>query len=244
MAAGAKRRRARVRRRTGGPRRRAPGRRRRADGLGRLRATGSGACAVIAVLVVAGPWMACIGGPPSDADDLCSIFREKRSWYRSAQRTYERWGVPEAVQLAIIHQESSFRSSARPPRRRILGFLPGPRLSSAYGYGQVIDSTWDRYRRATDRSGADRDDFGDVADFIGWYVERIHRRTGIPKNDATELYAAYHEGPGGYVRGTHLDKPRVSRTAVRVGRRASRYQAQYERCREDLSRDGFFFGLF
>jgi hypothetical protein len=190
------------------------------------------------------PWMGCMGGPPSDADDICSIFSEKRSWHRSAVGAFERWGVPEAVQLAIIHQESSFRATARPPRRRFLGFLPGPRPSSAYGYGQVVDSTWDRYRRTTGRLGASRDDFDDVVDFIGWYADRIHRRTGVAKNDATELYAAYHEGPAGYRRGTHLAKPKVSRVAVRVGHRASRYQSQYDACREDLSRRRRFLGIF
>ncbi|MAJ60713.1 MAG: hypothetical protein CBC48_12290, partial [bacterium TMED88] len=149
-------------------------------------------------------WAACGGGPPKEPEDLCSIFREKRHWHRSAERSYEKWGISPAIQLAIIHQESSFRSNARPPREQILWIFPGPRPSSAYGYGQVIDETWDDYRRNLDRSGASRRNFSDVVDFIGWYGDRIHRRTGIDKNDATELYAAYHEGPGGYLRGNHL----------------------------------------
>ena len=189
------------------------------------------------------PWMACMGGPPREPDDLCSIFREKRSWHRSAQRSFERWGVPESVQLAIIHQESSFRSDARPARRKILWVLPGPRPSSAYGYGQVIDETWQGYLRANGLRRASRDDFEDVADFIGWYGDRIHKRAGVSKWNATEMYAAYHEGPGGYLRGTHLSKPWLGRVAVRVGHRAKRYQAQYEGCREDLSRKRFL-GIF
>lgn len=194
-------------------------------------------------LIVPLLFVACLGGPPQEPEDLCSIFREKRSWHRSAKQAYERWGVPEAVQLAIIHQESSFRANARPPRRRFLWVFPGPRLSSAYGYGQVIDETWEGYRRASGRRGASRDDFADVADFIGWYGDRIHKRTGVAKHDATEMYAAYHEGPGGYLRGTHLQKGWLSRVAVRVGHRADRYQAQYETCREDLERKRFL-GIF
>lgn len=175
-----------------------------------------------------------MGGPPSDADDICSIFSEKRSWHRSAVGAFERWGVPEAVQLAIIHQESSFRARARPPRRRILWIFPGPRPSSAYGYGQVVDSTWDRYRRDTGQPGADRDDFGDVVDFIGWYAVHIERRAGIPRNDAYRLYLAYHEGPRGYVRGNHRHKAWLDRAARKVKHRADRYHQQYLGCRDRL----------
>ena len=188
-------------------------------------------------------WVSCGSGPPQEPEDLCSIFREKRHWHRSAQASYEKWGVPEAVQLAIIHQESSFRSNARPPREQILWIFPGPRSSSAYGYGQVIDDTWSDYRRSVGRSGASRKDFDDVTDFIGWYGHRIHQRTGIDKGNATELYAAYHEGPDGYLRGNHLSKAWLGRVSVRVGHRASRYQRQYVDCREELSRPRFF-GLF
>jgi hypothetical protein len=203
------------------------------------------ATAVVLILLVAlaTPWLACMGGPPRDADDICAIFDEKHSWYRSARQAAERWGVPESVQLAIIFQESSFRATARPPRSRILWVLPGPRLSSAYGYGQVVDPTWERYVRATDNRRAARHDFSDVTDFIGWYGDRIHRRTGIAKHDAGNLYMAYHEGPGGFIRGTHAGKPWLQKVAGRVDRRAGSYAQQYASCQESLAR-GRFFGLF
>jgi len=197
--------------------------------------------ALVALLVT--PWLACMSGPPDDPEDICSIFRERRGWLRSAAAASERWGVPESVQLAIIHQESSFRATARPPRRSLLWVLPGPRPSTAYGYGQVLDSTWRRYQQSTGRPHASRDDFADVTDFIGWYADGIHRRTGISKRDARELYAAYHEGPGGYVRGSHRAKPWLSGVSTRVARRAVRYQAQLDGCREDLARKRFL-GLF
>jgi len=51
--------------------------------------------------------------------------------------------------MAIIRQESSFQADAQPPRSRILWIIPGPRPSSAYGYSQALDGTWDWYRQAT-----------------------------------------------------------------------------------------------
>ena len=206
---------------------RGPALRQGASGARRLGIAG------LATLVVACA-LACTSGPPRDPDDLCSIFRERRSWYHGAVRARERWGVPEAVQIAIIHQESSFRAEARPPRRRWLGFLPGARPSSAYGYGQVIDPTWARYRRATGRGDAARDEFADVTDFIGWYGDRIHRRTGIPKQDASRLYLAYHEGASGYLRGSHQSKGWLAGASRQVGARAARYQRQYDACRDEL----------
>ena len=188
---------------------------------------------------------ACASGPPRDPDDLCAIFREKRGWYAAARESSERWGVPEAVQLAFVHQESRFDAQARPPRRRLFGFIPTTRPSSAYGYGQVKKGTWNDYRRATGNRGADRDDFDDVADFIGWYGNVIQRATGVAKHDAYRLYLAYHEGPTGYRRASYRKKSWLLGVARKVDARAQRYAAQDASCRADLGepRRGWF-GLF
>ncbi len=184
--------------------------------------------------------LACVSPPPRKADNLCDIFKEKRSWYKAALRSYDRWGVPESVQLAVIKQESSFRARARPKRSKVLWVLPGPRPSSAYGYGQVLDDTWEMYQKSTGRRGADRDDFADVTDFIGWYSHRVHMRTGVAKNDSYGLYLAYHEGTGGYLRASYATKPEVQAIARKVDRQAQRYQAQYSTCKEDLARPWYW----
>ena len=101
----------------------------------------------------------CVTPPPARLDDLCAIFGERAGWYRAARESAERWGVSEAIQLAIVHQESRFRANARPPRGHFLWIFPGRRPSSAYGYGQVIDTTWRTYENGTRNWGADRDDF-------------------------------------------------------------------------------------
>jgi hypothetical protein len=181
--------------------------------------------------------------PPQRPDDACAIFREKKGWYEEALDASKRWGVPIAIQLAFIRQESSFDGDAKPPRRKILGFIPGPRPSNAEGYAQALESTWNEYRKATGASGADRDEFGDAVDFIGWYNSRSAKMCGIPKDDAYRLYLAYHEGPTGYRRGTHRRKAWLLGTAERVASRAARYGSQLSRCERELTPKarGWFF---
>ncbi len=192
------------------------------------------------VVAALGLVAACATDPPRNPEDLCAIFTEKRDWYRSARRSFARWGIPESIQLAVIHQESRFQSDVRPPRRRFLWIFPGRRPSSALGYGQVVDETWNAYVRSTGRWGADRDELEDVVDFIGWYGDRIHRRAGVAKSDAYHLYLAYHEGPDGFRRGSHRGKAWLQTVARSVKARAQRYERQYAGCRERLARRRWF----
>lgn len=188
-------------------------------------------------IVLALMFQACASLPPRNIDDLCEIFGQKRHWYEGARRSFERWGVPEPLQLAVVHQESRFRPNARPDWRRVLWVVPVGRMSSAYGYGQVKDGTWFDYTRATGNHGASRDDFVDVVDFIGWYGDVIHRRTAVAKDDAYHLYLAYHEGPGGFTRQSHHAKPWLLDVARKVEARSKLYQSQYQGCANQLARD-------
>ena len=196
-----------------------------------------------ALMVVAAVMAGCSATrPPRQVDDACSIFREKDDWYADARDARERWGVPISIQLAFIRQESSFDGEARPPRKWYLGFIPGSRASNAHGYAQALKSTWDEYRKATGESGADRDEFGDAVDFIGWYNARSAKLCGIPKNDAYRLYLAYHEGPGGYKKGSHRRKEWLLTTAKKVATRAERYRSQLASCEKELaSKKRFWF---
>lgn len=173
---------------------------------------------------------ACANLPPRDIDDLCAIFAERPSWERAAARTAATWSVPASVQLAIIHQESRFRPEARPGWRRLLWVLPVGRLSSAYGYGQVKDGTWQDYRERRGNARADRTDFADVSDFIGWYASVIGKTTGTAPRDAYNLYLGYHEGPAGFARGNHRDKAWLLKVARKVEARSDLYRAQYASC--------------
>ena len=68
----------------------------------------------------------CNSAPPANPGDVCSIFTERTSWYRAAKAAEERWQTPIALNMAIIYQESSFRSRARPARERFCGYSPEP----------------------------------------------------------------------------------------------------------------------
>jgi hypothetical protein len=180
----------------------------------------------------------CATTPPSNPDDLCSVFREKKDWYENAHNAARRWGMPVPIQMAILRQESAFVDDARPPRKRLFGLIPTVRPSSAYGYSQAKDSTWDWYRDKSGNRGADRDDFADAADFVGWYGDMSHRLLGISKGDAYRQYLAYHEGHGGYRRGTYRGKDWLIGTARKVAARADRYGSQLAGCQADLERGG------
>ena len=188
------------------------------------------------VALGSGLFSACSNTPPRNTANGCALFDEKDDWYEYARDSYEKWGIPIHVQLAIIYQESRFYHDARPPRAQLLGFIPWFRPTSAYGYGQVKDSTWDWYRKATGNRWADRDDFEDVVDFIGWYGYQSHRRLGISRQDAYNQYLAYHEGHGGWKRKTYRRKPWLLKVARKVEARAARYQAQLKACEDDLDK--------
>lgn len=172
--------------------------------------------------------------PPKNTKNLCLIFDEKGGWYKDAKRAYRRWGSPIPVMMAMMHRESSFKRKAKPPRKRILLIIPGPRSSTAYGYSQALESTWNIYKRETGRYGADRNDFDDAIDFIGWYNHKSHIECGIRPDNAYALYLAYHEGQGGFNRGTYKNKDWLKKAANEVASQAKYYQEQLQGCQKRL----------
>jgi len=183
-------------------------------------------------------WGCAAPSPPKRLDNICEIFRENRDWYEDAQNSYKRWGIPIPVMMAILHHESRYVSDAKPPRTTCLWIFPGPRPSSAYGYAQAKDETWEEYKESTGNSWADRDDFEDAIDFVGWYSYLSHKKCYIPKNDAYNLYLAYHEGRGGFNRKTYQKKAWLLRVAKRVQTTASQYKSQLAACEGEFKKKG------
>ena len=182
----------------------------------------------------------CSNTPPKNINNICDIFEEKDDWYDDAKDSFERWGVPIQVQMAIIHQESSFKYDAKTEMEYFLWIIPIGRKSSAYGYAQVKDETWDWYIKSTHNWGADRDDFDDAVDFIGWYVKKTHDTLKVSKWDAKNQYLAYHEGHGGYKRKTYNKKPWLIKVAAKVDKNARKYSAQLKTCEDELNSSWWF----
>ena len=132
--------------------------------------------------------------------------------------------------MAIIYQESKFIGNARTPHQFVLGVIPVGRQSSAYGYSQALDGTWEEYQADQSQRRARRDDIADATDFMGWYMADTLGETGVPLNDARNQYLAYHEGRSGYARGSYNDKQWLVRIAGEIADRAVMYDAQLRSC--------------
>jgi len=176
---------------------------------------------------------ACGGGrfsAPRNLDNACSIVRERPQYLRAMKTSERRWGVPIHVQMAVIHQESKFIGNAKTPHNYLLGIIPLGRQSSAYGYSQALDGTWEEYQSDQGHYWARRDSIKDATDFIGWYFDETEKKLGLSKWDTRAQYLAYHEGRGGYARGNHRDKPWLMAVANKVSDRADRYRTQLATC--------------
>lgn len=186
----------------------------------------------------------CSVSPPKQPDDLCKIFFEKDDWYDAAVDMKDKYGVPIHVPMAMMYQESSFKAEAKPPKDYIMfGLIPWGRVSSAYGYSQAKTMTWYDYIKATGNSGADRDDFEDAIDFMGWFITQSNRINGVSKWDAYAQYLNYHEGWGGYKRQTYNQKRWLIGVANKVKARSLTYAGQLKQCEDELNR-GWLMKLF
>ncbi|MGX5913666.1 hypothetical protein ACR0ST_02925 [Aliidiomarina sp. Khilg15.8] len=190
------------------------------------------ALVLVSTLVIS----SCTTAPPEDPENICNIFEERRDWWRDSKDMNKEWGVPIHVPMAMMYQESSFRSRALPPRRYVLGFIPWGRVSDAYGYAQAKTMTWDDYIRETGKRRARRDNFGDAIDFMGWFITKSQQINGVSKWDAYAQYLNYHEGWGGYQRRTYLQKQWLVQVSRKVDQRSGRYAAQLNGCEERLNR--------
>ena len=163
-------------------------------------------------------------------DHACSILDSNRSWKRAVTKTTQKWGVSPGMQLSFILTESNFRPRAKTQKTYFLGFFPTGRLSSAFGYAQAIDSTWETYQKKSGNRFSSRTSFSDSVDFIGWYATETNRKLKLRKSDVFNQYLAYHQGHAGFKRGTYKQKPNLIKAAKRTQNNAIKYNSQLKNC--------------
>lgn len=187
------------------------------------------------VLIAAALLLAGCASAPRSINNVCAVFEQQdgwvRNWQRSARAAERRHGIPVAILMATIRKESGFQSNAKPPRRQLLGFIPWKRQSSAYGFAQALDGTWDEYQRERGGFAANRSNFDDSVDFVGWYHAKTAQKFGIAPTDAFNLYLAYYSGWGGYSKGSWQSNPSLQRTARETADMAASYERQLRDCR-------------
>jgi hypothetical protein len=169
---------------------------------------------------------------PRELDNACSIVSERPAYLRAFKAAERKWGVPVPVMMAIIYQESKFIGNNRTPHQYALGVIPIGRQSSAFGYSQALDGTWEEYQNSEGNRRSRRDDIKDATDFMGWYMSHTRDEVGIPLNNTRDQYLAYHDGRTGFKRGTWRSKGWLIRIASEVDSRAVMYDAQLRSCRK------------
>ena len=169
-------------------------------------------------------------GIPKNQEDACSILKQKKSWRSALKKTQRKWGISAGMQLAFIKTESNFRSTARTERKYFLGLIPSGRISSAYGYSQALDGTWNEYKKRTGNRYHRRSNFAHSTNFIGWYVDKSSKLLGISKNNAYLHYLAYHQGQAGFKTGAYRTKSGLLKVAKKTAYNKKIFDRQLKKC--------------
>lgn len=171
---------------------------------------------------------------PERINNICAVFDQNdgffNNWQSSAKAAEAKYGIPVPVLMATIRKESGFKHNARPPRKYYLGFIPGKRASSAYGYSQALDGTWSQYVSQSGNYGARRTSFEDAVDFVGWYHQKTVDTYKVQPGDTYNLYLAYYAGWGGYGKGVWRGNASLQKYARETAKMALDYDSQLQAC--------------
>ena len=181
------------------------------------------------IIIILLTFSGCTVSIPNNQDDICRIIDENPRWENILLNAQQKWGTEPSTVMAIIRQESSFKPNAAPDREKILGVIPWKRPSSAKGYAQAVNSTWEDYKKETGNWRASRSSFSSSVDFIGWYLSKAPSAR-IQPQEVDKLYLAYHEGYGGYKRETYKGKSWLIDTARKVKFNSLKYKRQLNSC--------------
>ncbi|MEC7030568.1 MAG: transglycosylase SLT domain-containing protein [Pseudomonadota bacterium] len=167
------------------------------------------------------------------SNNICKVVSSHYGWRSALSQTQKKYGISPGLVLSVIFHESSFKAEARPPKEKLLGFIPW-QTATAYGYAQVKDETWAWYKSHNPGVFQSRNQFPDAVDFIAWYYKMFHLRLEKEGYDddvtAADFYLAYHDGIGGFLQGTWREKQWVVLKAEKVAQLAEQYDQQLKQC--------------
>jgi hypothetical protein len=110
--------------------------------------------------------------------------------------------------------------------------IPMGRQSTAYGYSQALNGTWEEYQAAEGGRGAKRDDIADATDFMGWYFTETRRKPGHPAGRRRGAVSGLSRGPHRLCQPVLPGQALAGRRcADRVGARSEMYRDQLATCR-------------
>jgi hypothetical protein len=153
------------------------------------------------------------GPPPANA--TCALLASHKGWSEALALAQQRWEIPPAPVMAVVRQESNFEV----PKHTKQPLAP-------FGYAQADARTWSAYRTAVKHPRADRANFADAVDFIGWYFAATQARTGARYSDVVTHYLSYSRGqnrPG-------KASPAARKNAAKVAAYAKTYAKDLAAC--------------
>lgn len=154
----------------------------------------------------------------------CEILANHPNWKTSLQKAEKKYGLPPALAMGLIYQESRFNANAKNPN------------STAYGYSQAIDATWKHFQQEV-KANARRDNFDDSVQFVGWYMAQLSKSLKLKMTDSYNLYMAYMLGATGFKRykaGTFKDKVKIQedkKLSKKVKNYTNLYASQLKKCK-------------
>ncbi|RCL03472.1 MAG: Lytic transglycosylase [Candidatus Tokpelaia sp. JSC161] len=186
----------------------------------------------ILLAITVSPLLIGCASTPKHIDNACAVLNQNDgiffNWQKAVQEAEKNYSIPIPIILATIYTESSFKQRAKPPRTKLLGFIPWKHLSTAYGYSQALNTSWEDYRKKTGHATARRTNFYDAAQFVAWFHHESVRKNHISPNDAYNLYLNYHMGHYAYIH------QKISSTAAhhaeKMKRIAQKYKIQLRKC--------------
>ena len=124
--------------------------------------------------------------------NICDYYYQYPNRYRSQKTLAAQGMLPLTDVHAILLSESSLEAFSAPRG----SFFQKPK-STAYGYAQVVDGTWQDFTEGHPENWLFRVNFYDSVAFIQWY--RMAHGHLLRSTRLYDYYLLYHDGPKHYI---------------------------------------------